>query len=176
MHIYFLGRCLCLRTLSQHCSLRIPETVIRLMNQVGTIYVGTCSKSGIPNISERKVFLVEETSLVWGSWFERKTLWNIQENNHVTVAVIDITTLASNHAGYQMKGHVELVSDPDKIVEFMRMVMTQPRYADFKKIIQSQQRNPPLIVRFKPEELYLFGIAESARGDKPISQAKNNPC
>lgn len=158
-----LARCLWWRTLSQDLWV-IPRNVIKLLKSTGVIYVGTCNKAGIPNISARTVFLVEKTSIVWASWFERKTFWNIKENNYATVVVVDPTTLT----GYQMKGHVELIIDADQILNFMRTFMKQRRRARFKRTAQTQQHNPYLIVRFNVEELHSFDVAESANNYMPM--------
>jgi general stress protein 26 len=130
------------------------------MNKMGIIYVGTCNKAGIPNISFRRAFLVDKDSLLWGSWYERNTYRNIHENNYVTVLVADTTA----HTGYQMKGHVELLADPEKVQEFMQMSKSQPH---LKRMLKTQQ-TPPLIVSFKPETLYKLDIAESPRNYEPI--------
>jgi len=139
---------------------------MRLMEQEGIIYVGTCDKAGIPNIGPRTAFwTTDEGSLVWCSWFQRRTYWNMTQNNHVSVAVVD----SANLTGYQMKGHVELVEDPGKIMKLMQLVMTKSRHVLFNRIMQSQSGSPPLLVRFKLEELYSLAPTESSRYPIPLS-------
>jgi hypothetical protein len=156
----------CVGLSQQSSGFRIPESVARMMRQEGIIYVGTSNKAGIPNISPRTAFwITDEGSLVWFSWFQHKTYRNITENNHVCVAVVDSAHLV----GYRMNGRVELVADPDKITEVVRLVMTKPRHADFNKMMQSQSGYPPFVVWFRLEELYSLAPVENSGYPMPLS-------
>ena len=150
----------------QGSAFRIPESVTRMMEKEGIIYIGTCNKAGIPNVGPRTAFwITDEGSLFWLTWFPHKTYRNITENNHVSVAVVD----SANLAGYQMKGSVELVMDPDKITELVRLAMTKQRHAHFNKMMQSGLGYTPLVVRFKLEELYSLAPSEQSRYAIPLS-------
>ena len=122
-----------------------------MLNQEGIIFVGTCDKAGIPNVSPRTAFVItDDDRLLWATWFMHKTSRNTEENNRVSVVVVDSEVLI----GYQLKGHVEYITEPDQIMSIMQQAIAKPRHANFNKIVQSQLGNPPLIERFVFEELY----------------------
>jgi hypothetical protein len=72
-------------------------------------------------------------------------------------------------AGYQMKGHVEYVTDPDEIIRISRLVMTESRHASFNKMMQSNSGAPAILARFKLEELYSQAPTETSRLPIPLS-------
>jgi len=141
--------------------------VRQIMEKEGIIFVGTCSSDGIPNVSPYTAFVVTgDNRLLWATWFKHKTYRNELESNHVSVAVVDSEKLV----GYQMKGHIELVSDPMKVMEIMLDLTMKPRHANFNKIIQSQLRDPSLIIRFVLERLFSLDPDEASKNPLPLSQ------
>lgn len=72
-----------------------------------TIFVGTSTKKGLPNISVKGTFIkiVDDETLAYADVFSAKTLSNVQENPQVTLAIINGKT----YKGYQFKGAGEIV-------------------------------------------------------------------
>lgn len=71
------------------------------------IFIGTCDKSGNPNVSVKGMFvkLVDDENLVYADIYSVKTLKNVQDNPKVAVAAINIKT----YKGYQFKGNAEAI-------------------------------------------------------------------
>jgi hypothetical protein len=137
----------------------IPSNVQKMMNEEGIIFVATCNSFGIPNVSPRTAFIItDDGRLLWASWFKHKTYRNERENNHVSVAVVNSNTLT----GYQMKGHVQHITEPSEATRRMLEMSQKPRHANFNKMVQSQLHDPPLIVQFVLEELYSLAPNESS--------------
>lgn len=87
----------------------IPPDIKRMMNAQKTILVGTSSKQGVPNVSPRSSFYVDQDSIYWYEIFRHKSFENFMKNNWVSVAVVD----NAEFSGYQLKGHVKIVDDKE---------------------------------------------------------------
>jgi len=72
-----------------------------------TVFVGTSNKDGIPNISAKGTFIsiLDDETLAYADTYSLKTLKNVRQNPHVTIAVINAKTFK----GYQFKGLAEVV-------------------------------------------------------------------
>ncbi len=72
-----------------------------------TIFVGTSNKDGIPNISAKGTFIsiLDDETIAYADVYSLKTLENVRQNPHVTIAVINAKTFK----GYQFKGLAEVV-------------------------------------------------------------------
>ncbi|HXG05841.1 MAG TPA: pyridoxamine 5'-phosphate oxidase family protein [Nitrososphaera sp.] len=92
---------------------QIDEDIIRLIiKQNHIVLVGSVSADGIPNISPRYVLgILHNEKLLFADAFENKTFHNINAWPRVTVAVFDRDT----QGGYQLKGSVETITDPQLI-------------------------------------------------------------
>ena len=71
------------------------------------IFVGTSDKDGIPNISVKGSFIsvLDSETIAYADVHSLKTLENVRQNPHVTIAVINAKTFK----GYQFKGRAEVV-------------------------------------------------------------------
>lgn len=71
------------------------------------IFVGTSNKDGIPNISAKGTFvsILDDEMIAYADVYSQKTLENVRQNPHVTIAVISAKTFK----GYQFKGLAEVV-------------------------------------------------------------------
>lgn len=72
-----------------------------------TVFVGTVSKDGIPNISAKGSFIhvVDDETLAYADVYSLKTLENVKNNPQVTIAAIN----ANTYKGFQFKGTGEVV-------------------------------------------------------------------
>jgi len=72
-----------------------------------TVFVGTISKDGIPNISAKGSFIhvIDDETLAYADVYSLKTLENVKNNPQVTIAAIN----ANTYKGYQFKGTGEIV-------------------------------------------------------------------
>lgn len=72
-----------------------------------TVFVGTVSKDGIPNISAKGSFIhvIDDETLAYADVYSLKTLENVKNNKKVTIAAIN----ANTYKGYQFKGTGEVV-------------------------------------------------------------------
>ena len=73
----------------------------------GIAFVGTSNKDGTPNIAPKGTFvnILDDETIVYADVYSQKTLENVRQNPHVTIAVIDAKTFK----GYQFKGLAEVV-------------------------------------------------------------------
>jgi len=72
-----------------------------------TVFVGTISKDGIPNISAKGSFIhvIDDETLAYADVYSLKTLENVKSTKQVTIAAIN----AKTYKGYQFKGTGEVV-------------------------------------------------------------------
>lgn len=71
-----------------------------------TVFVGTSSRDGMPNIAPKGTFIkiLDDETLAYADVFSLKTLENVRQNPQVTLGVINAKTFK----GYQFKGHGEI--------------------------------------------------------------------
>ena len=74
-----------------------------------TVFVGTISKDGIPNVSAKGSFIhvIDDETLAYADVYSLKTLENVKNNKQVTIAAIN----ANTYKGYQFKGTGEIVEN-----------------------------------------------------------------
>jgi len=102
------------------------------------VFIGTCSKNGVPNVSAKRLFLklLDNETLVYADVYSVKTLKNINENPRVAIAVVDSKT----YKGYQFKGKAEVLKNGPLFEEALKLKLPQ---------LQS-------VTRIKIEEVYLM--------------------
>jgi predicted pyridoxine 5'-phosphate oxidase superfamily flavin-nucleotide-binding protein len=107
------------------------------------VFIGTSSKDGIPNIAAKGTFIsiLDDETIAYADVFSLKTLENVRQNPHVTIAVIN----AKNFKGYQFKGLAEVVK-------------SGPVLAEARK--QNPQINSVTIVKL--QEVYLLDYGPQA--------------
>lgn len=108
-----------------------------------TVLVGTSSKDGIPNISAKGTFIsiLDDETIAYADVYSLKTLRNVRQNPHVTIAVINAKTFK----GYQFKGLGEVVE-------------SGPLLEEAKK--QNPQANS--VTKVKIQEVYLLDYGPQA--------------
>ena len=94
-----------------------------------TVFVGTASKDGIPNISAKGTFIsiLDDETLAYADTYSLKTLKNVRQNPHVTIAVINAQTFK----GYQFKGLAEVVESGPLLDEARKQ---NPQVASVTKV------------------------------------------
>ncbi len=102
-----------------------------------TIFVGTCNKDGIPNISAKGTFIsiLDDETIAYADVYSLKTLENAKQNPHVTIAVIN----AKTYKGYQFKGLAEVIESGPVLTE-------------------ARKQNPQInsVTKVKLQEVYLL--------------------
>lgn len=108
-----------------------------------TVFVGTCNKDGIPNISAKGTFIsiLDDETIAYADVYSLKTLENARQNPHVTVAVIN----AKTYKGYQFKGLAEVIESGSVLVE-------------------ARKQNPQInsVTKVKVQEVYLLDYGPQA--------------
>ncbi|HJW88259.1 MAG TPA: pyridoxamine 5'-phosphate oxidase family protein [Dehalococcoidia bacterium] len=94
-----------------------------------TVFVGTSNKDGIPNISAKGTFIsiLDDETLAYADTYSLKTLKNVRQNPHVTIAVINAQTFK----GYQFKGLAEVVESGPLLDEARKQ---NPQVASVTKV------------------------------------------
>ena len=88
---------------------QITSDVKRMMVAQEIIFVGTSNEQGVPNISPRSSFYVDDDAIYWYEIFRHKSYENFMTNNWVSVAVVD----NAEFSGYQLKGHIKIITDKE---------------------------------------------------------------
>ncbi|MBM2832006.1 MAG: pyridoxamine 5-phosphate oxidase-related protein, FMN-binding [Dehalococcoidia bacterium] len=108
-----------------------------------TVFVGTSSKDGIPNIAAKGTFIsiLDDETLAYADTYSVKTLKNVRQNPHVVIAVIN----AKTYKGYQFKGMAEVV-ESGPILE------------------EARKQNPQVssVTKVKVKEIYLLDYGPQA--------------
>ena len=94
-----------------------------------TVFVGTSNKDGVPNISAKGTFIsiLDDETLAYADTYSLKTLKNVRQNPHVTIAVIN----AQTYKGYQFKGLAEVVESGPLLDEARKQ---NPQVASVTKV------------------------------------------
>ena len=94
-----------------------------------TVFVGTSNKDGVPNISAKGTFIsiLDDETLAYADVYSLKTLKNVRQNPHVTIAVIN----AQTYKGYQFKGLAEVVESGPLLDEARKQ---NPQVASVTKV------------------------------------------
>ena len=134
----------------------IPPDVKRMMNAQHVILVGTSNKQGIPNVSPRSSFYVDNDTIYWYEIFRHKSFENFMKNNWVSVAAVDNVEFS----GYQLKGHVKIVEDKgDYFFADTRISKNLPKNHEeyIRKLISEHDVK---IIQFQPLVLYSLNPVE----------------
>lgn len=94
---------------------KISDEIVRLIAKEDNVVVlASVNASGIPNISPRYVMMIlDDEKLVFADLYMNKTFANIKKWSKVAVAIVD----KANRGGFQLKGDVEKITDPNIIVQ-----------------------------------------------------------
>ena len=108
-----------------------------------TVFVGTVSKDGIPNISAKGSFIhvIDDETLAYAVVYSLKTLENVKNNKQVTIAAIN----ANTYKGYQFKGTGEVIEKGILLEEAMK-----------------QNPQSKTVTRVKLSEIYLMDYGPQA--------------
>jgi uncharacterized pyridoxamine 5'-phosphate oxidase family protein len=128
----------------------ITSDAKEMMDKQKVILVGTSNKRGIPNLSPRSSFYVDNDAIYWYEIFKHKSYQNFMKNNWVSISVIDNVKFS----GYQLKGKVEMVEDERKFFDINAKISENiPK--DHEELIRKLIReNGVKVVQFKPIVLY----------------------
>jgi uncharacterized pyridoxamine 5'-phosphate oxidase family protein len=128
----------------------ITSDAKEMMDKQKVILVGTSNKRGIPNLSPRSSFYVDNDAIYWYEIFKHKSYQNFMKNNWVSISVIDNVKFS----GYQLKGKVEMVEDERKFFDINAKISENiPK--DHEELIRKLIReNGVKVVQFKPIALY----------------------
>ncbi|GBC75532.1 hypothetical protein HRbin06_00850 [archaeon HR06] len=140
---------------------KIPTRVKDLLKKVGLIFLATADKAGNPNVSPRTAYhILDDETIAICDWFRSKTFWNLQENNKMSIAVVDL----DSYEGYQLKGECFLLTDVNKIKEIMRKIFTEGPHKEFNRTMQLLGHGyPPIIVLFKCKGVFSLAPGEQMR-------------
>ena len=131
----------------------VNEEIIRLIVKQGNlVWIATVDSKCIPNISPRFVLgILEGNDLLFADAFGNKTFNNIISCPIVAVAILDIDNLG----GYQLKGKVEEVTDPQ---------LFSKAGAKLKEF--GIDAKPAKVWKFSAKEVY--SLVPSRKSKKPI--------
>jgi len=147
--------------------LPIPEDVKKMLTEQGIIWVATCSRDGVPNVSPRSAFwITDDGGLAWCDWFKHKTFWNWRQNNNVAVSVVDTITFT----GWQMKGTCEFVQDNEAAAATLDDLLSKPRHRLFIRTMELHESYSPIIIKFTAEKIYSLAPEETSK--EPYVTAK----
>lgn len=129
---------------------KITDDIVALIIREGNVvYVGSVDRHGNPNISPRYVIaILDDEKMVFADAFMNKTYANIKAWPKVTIAVVD----KINRGGFQLKGDVEEITDPDLILQAKNKL----RDLDFTT-------GPTLVWAVNIKEIYSIKPSESSK-------------
>ena len=108
-----------------------------------TVFVGTASKDGVPNISIKGTFIniLDDETIAYADVYSLKTAENIKRNPNVAIAVMN----APLYKGYQFKGKGELIESGPVLEE-------------------ARKKSPGLksVTKVKIQEIYLLDYGPQA--------------
>lgn len=135
----------------------IGEDILRLIIQEGSVVlVASVSPSGIPNIAPRYVLdVIKNEKLLFADAFENKTYYNIGSWPKVAAAVFNAN---AEGGGYQLKGDVEEVTDPQAVAHARRRLKEFGIDADPKRVWTLAVKE-------------IFSLEPSAKSKYPIASA-----
>jgi general stress protein 26 len=84
----------------------VLERFKKLVKKVGTVYIATADKAGMPHIAASEgLTFTEEGHILFKAWFCLKTVSNLEKNRKLSLAVLDPKT----QEGYQILGEIERI-------------------------------------------------------------------
>ncbi|KER06508.1 pyridoxamine 5'-phosphate oxidase-like FMN-binding protein [Marine Group I thaumarchaeote SCGC AAA799-E16] len=128
----------------------ITSDIKKMINTQKIILVGTSNKHGIPNVSPRSSFYVDNDAIYWYEIFKHKSFQNFTNNNWVSIPVIDY----ENFSGYQLKGNVKIVDDDKEFFDTKDKIAENLPKEHEQRIRDLISENGVKIIQFKPLVLY----------------------
>ena len=120
-----------------------------------TIILGTSDEKGLPNISPRSTFHLENDEIYWCEMFQHESYSNFTKNNWVSVAVFNKEELT----GYQLKGKVDVIDNQEKINKIESIIRDRLTKQNKKQILSLLDTHQYLLIRFIPKIIYSLSPA-----------------
>ncbi|RJP66778.1 MAG: pyridoxamine 5'-phosphate oxidase [Candidatus Abyssobacteria bacterium SURF_17] len=102
-------------------------------------YVATSSREGVPNVVPKgSLGVLDDDHLVFADLYSQKTRRNIEENPHVSVAVVN----PAAYEGYQFKGTAQIVdSGPalERAIENVASIQVDPAKVKYAVVITVEE-------------------------------------
>ena len=147
----------------------IPSKVKRMIRGQQIIIVGSSDKSGLPNVSPRTSFYVDQDgSIYWLELFKHKTFRNFQKNSWCSIAMFDKKRLS----GYQLKGKIKIITDKKTKQEITIKIIDKLTRLHRQRILKYTNNKIPNIIKFTTKIVYSLNPNELA--DSPLKLDANN--
>jgi predicted pyridoxine 5'-phosphate oxidase superfamily flavin-nucleotide-binding protein len=136
---------------SKKIMVNIPKEIREFIEKQGIFVVGTTGRNGLPNVSPRIFFRVDDDVIYWLDFFKHKSYRNFQANHWVTISIFNKDELK----GFQFRGIVSFVTDEstrshirESIVEKTLEKNTSP------KIKTLSEKKEITVIQFEPKVCY----------------------
>jgi hypothetical protein len=147
----------------------IPSKVKRMIRGQQIIIVGSSDKSGLPNVSPRTSFYVDQDgSIYWLELFKHKTFRNFQKNSWCSIAMFDKKRLS----GYQLKGKIKIITDKKTKQEITIKIIDKLTRLHRQRILKYTNNKIPNVIKFTTKIVYSLNPNELA--DSPLELDANN--
>lgn len=147
----------------------IPSKVKQMIQRQQIIIVGSADKSGLPNVSPRTSFYLDQDgSIYWLDLFAHKTFRNLQKNPWCSIAVFEKKKLS----GYQLKGKIKIVSDKKTKQEVTAKIIDKLTRLHKQRILKYTNNKIPNVIQFRAQLVYSLNPNELA--DFPLELDANN--
>ncbi len=147
----------------------IPSKVKQMIQRQQIIIVGSADKSGLPNVSPRTSFYLDQDgSIYWLELFKHKTFRNFQKNSWCSVAVFEKKKLT----GYQIKGKIKIISDKKTKQEITIRIIDKLTRLHKQRILKHANNKTINVIKFTGQILYSLSPNEIA--DSPLKLDANN--
>jgi len=147
----------------------IPSKVKQMIQKQQIIIVGSADKSGLPNVSPRTSFyLDQDDSIYWLELFKHKTFRNLQKNSWCSVAIFEKKKLT----GYQIKGKIKIVSDKKTKQEITIRIIDKLTRLHKQRILKHANNKTVNVIKFTAQILYSLNPNEFA--DSPLKLDASN--
>ena len=147
----------------------ISDKVKQMIQGQQIIIVGSADKSGLPNVSPRTSFYIDQDgSIYWLELFKHKTFRNFQKNPWCSVAVFDKRKLS----GYQLKGKIKIISDKRTQQEITIKIIDKLTRLHRQRILKYTNDKTPNVIKFTTKIVYSLNPNELA--DSPMELDANN--
>lgn len=128
----------------------IPADVKKMITEQKVIILGTADEKGLPNISPRSTFHLEDDKIYWHELFEHKSFTNFMANQWVSIAVFDKEELT----GYQLKGKVSIIKDKEKRNHVDVIIKDRLTRQSKKNVLQLLEDNEYQLIEFSTIVVY----------------------
>lgn len=147
----------------------IPSKVKQMIRRQQIIIVGSADKSGLPNVSPRTSFYLDQDgSIYWLEFFKHKTFRNFQKNSWCSVTIFEKQKLT----GYQLKGKIKIIADKKTKQEIMIRIIDKLTRLHKQRILKHANDKTLSVVKFTAQILYSLSPNEIA--DSPLELDANN--